>query len=59
MKQSTAQNLLKALKDFIAIVEDSYGVSGYHLNGDIEPWDGGTWADEIASAYDAIREAEQ
>lgn len=30
--------LLEALKGFVAIATDSDGVAGYHLNGDIAEW---------------------
>lgn len=44
-------DLLAALEGLIAIVGDSYGVSGYHLNGDIAEWDE---FEEVANAWDAI-----
>ena len=32
-------DLLKALEAILAVTEDSQGVAGYHLNGDIAEWD--------------------
>ena len=33
------QELLEALRGFVAIAADSEGVAGYHLNGDIAEWE--------------------
>jgi hypothetical protein len=38
----------------MAIVGDSRGVAGYHLNGEVAEWD---YFDEIAAAQDAIAAA--
>ena len=32
------EKLVEALEGFLAIVSDSSGVAGYHLNGDIAKW---------------------
>ena len=46
--------LLAALEGVLAIVSDSTGVAGYHLNGDIADW--GEF-DEINAGYTAIAKA--
>ena len=46
--------LLAALEGVLAIVSDSTGVAGYHLNGDIADWDE---FDEINAGYTAIAKA--
>ena len=51
---SQRDELLAALEGLIAIVGDSYGVSGYHLNGDVAEWDE---FEEVANAWDAIAKA--
>lgn len=35
---AAAPDLLKALAGLIAVINDSQGVAGYHLNGDIALW---------------------
>jgi len=52
---AAAPDLLEALKGMIAIVDDSHGVSGYHLNGDVAEWDE---FEEIEAAAEAIKKAE-
>ena len=44
---AAAPDLLEALKAMVAITNDSRGVDGYHLNGDIAEWD----------EFDAINQA--
>lgn len=46
--------LMAALENIIAITNDSQGVAGYHLNGDIAEWDS---FQEIAEAEAVIAEA--
>lgn len=46
--------LLAALEGVLAVVGDSTGVAGYHLNGDIADWDE---FDEINAIYTAIAKA--
>lgn len=41
----------EALRGFLAIVRDSSGVAGYHMNGDIAEWDS---FPEVAAAEEAI-----
>lgn len=50
-----APELLEALKGFIAVAEESAGVAGYHLNGDLAPW--GEF-EHVAEAEAAIAKAE-
>lgn len=47
------ERLLEALKNIIAIVHDSEGVAGYHLNGNIAEWDE---FEDIITAYNLINE---
>ena len=49
------QRLKNALKDILCIVDDSTGVYGYHLNGDIADWDEFV---EIRNANQLISELE-
>ena len=51
---AAAPELLEALKGVLAIVSDSRGVAGYHLNGDTAEWDE---FDEVDAAIDAIAKA--
>lgn len=51
---AAAPRLLAALAGMLAIVDDSQAVAGYHLNGELEPWDG---FPEIEEARAAIAEA--
>ena len=46
--------LLAALEGVLAVVGDSTGVAGYHLNGDIADWNE---FDEINAVYTAITKA--
>lgn len=48
------KELLAALEGLVGIVDDSNGVSGYHLNGDIADW--GEF-EEIEMARDVITKA--
>lgn len=52
-----AQNkeALEALEGMIAIVGDSTGVDGFHLNGDIATW--AEFDEEIQASYAAIAKA--
>lgn len=50
------QELLAALNGMLLIVNDSSGVVGYHLNGDIEEWDE---FEELDIAATAIARAEK
>ena len=51
---AAAPELLSALAGMLAIVNDSQSVAGYHLNGELEPWDG---FPEIERARAAIAKA--
>lgn len=51
---TAAPDLLEALKGMCAIVKDSRGVAGYHLNGDTAEWDE---FDEVDAALAAIAKA--
>lgn len=51
---AAAPELLDALRGMLAIVENSRGVAGYHLNGDTAEWDE---FDEIDIAHTAIAKA--
>lgn len=51
---AAAPDLLEALKGVLAIVSDSQGVAGYHLNGNTAEWDE---FDEVDAAIDAIAKA--
>ena len=44
----------KSLNFFLCLVNESKGVAGWHLNGDIAPW--GDWQDEIDAAFAAAGE---
>ena len=52
---SAAPELLAALRGMLAIVNDSRGVAGYHLNGDTAEWDE---FDEVDAARAAIAKVE-
>lgn len=54
VQQKKINEMLAALEGLIAIVGDSHGVSGYHLNGDVAEW--GEF-EEVANAQDAIAKA--
>ncbi len=47
--------LIKALEQFLDLVGDSHGVSGYHLNGDIAEWDE---FECVGEAYELIKRIE-
>lgn len=47
-------DLLSALEGLLAIIRDSDGVTGYHLNGDVAPWDEFS---EIEQAVSAVTRA--
>ena len=49
------ERLKNALKDILYIVDDSTGVAGYHLNGDVADWDEFV---EIRNANQLISELE-
>ena len=51
---ASAPDLLNALIGVLNIMNDSEGVAGYHLNGDIAKWDE---FDEIKQAEEAIKKA--
>lgn len=51
---AAAPDLLDALQGMLAIVSDSLGVAGYHLNGDTAGWDE---FDEVDAAREAIAKA--
>lgn len=60
-KQNVKQHALiaqmaEALSGVLNIRNDSYGVAGYHLNGEVERWDG---FPEVAAADEAIAAATQ
>lgn len=52
-----AQQALEALAGMLAIVDDSQAVAGYHLNGELEPWEGFPEVEEVRVAITALREA--
>lgn len=52
--QEAAPELLEALRGMLAIVNDSRGVAGYHLNGNVAEWDE---FDEVDAARAALKEA--
>ena len=51
---AAAPDLLAALRGMLAIVNDSRGVAGYHLNGNTAEWDE---FDEVDAARAAIAKA--
>ena len=51
---ASAPDLLNALIGVLNIMNDSEGVAGYHLNGDIASWDE---FEEIKQAEQAIKKA--
>ena len=51
---AAAPELLKAIEGFLAIVDETMGVYGYHLNGDPAPW--GEF-DEVYTAVSAYKKA--
>lgn len=56
LEQATRQ-ALEALAGMLAIVDDSQAVAGYHLNGELEPWEGFPEVEESRVAITALREA--
>lgn len=52
-----ARQALEALRGLLAIADDSQGVAGYHLNGEIEPWSGFPEVEEVGAVITALREA--
>lgn len=52
-----ARQALEALAGMFAIVDDSQAVAGYHLNGELEPWEGFPEVEEARAAITALREA--
>lgn len=50
---AAAPDMLEALKDIAALIKESQGVAGYHLNGDVADWD----SLEL-KLFDAIAKAE-
>ena len=50
------KEFLAALEGVMSIVDESDGVSGYHMNGDIADW--GEF-EEVGLAYDAIAKAKE
>lgn len=49
------KELLRTLKDIIQIVNESEGVAGYHLNGEVAEW---AWFDCIVRADSLIEKCE-
>ena len=54
--KDAAPDLLAALRGLISIIEESRGVDGWHLNGDIALW--GEFDDDIQAANAAIAQTE-
>lgn len=52
-----ARQALEAMAGMLAIVDDSQAVAGYHLNGELEPWEGFPEVEEVRAAITALREA--
>ena len=46
------RELRERLSFFIALVGESQGVSGWHLNGDVAKW--GDWQDEVDLSSDIL-----
>lgn len=51
---ASAPEMLEALQNLILLVNDSYGVCGYHLNGAVAEWNE---FEEIENARNAINKA--
>jgi hypothetical protein len=55
--QAENAKLRKVVEDLVALINDSHGVAGLHLNGDAAPWDellaGGRFEDWLRSLSDA------
>lgn len=54
-KDALLRQALEALEGFANITNDSQGVKGYHLNGDIAEWDEFDEVDAASSTIEAIR----
>lgn len=52
-----ARQALEALTGMLAIVDDSQAVAGYHLNGELETWEGFPEVEEARVAITTLREA--
>ena len=52
-----ARQALEVMAGMLAIVDDSQAVAGYHLNGELEPWEGFPEVEEARAAITALREA--
>ena len=50
------RELRERLSFFIALVRESQGVSGWHLNGDVAMW--GDWQDEVDLSSDILEKTE-
>jgi hypothetical protein len=57
MSIEAMKQALEALEGFIAITNDSQGVNGYHLNGDIAEWNEFDEVDKATEAITALRTA--
>jgi hypothetical protein len=57
MNIEVIKRALEALEGFIAITNDSQGVNGYHLNGDIAEWNEFDEVDKATEAIAALRTA--
>ena len=55
--EQAARQALEAMAGMLAIVDDSQAVAGYHLNGELEPWEGFPEVEEARAAITALREA--
>lgn len=54
-KDALLRQALDALEGFTNITNDSQGVKGYHLNGDIAEWDEFDEVDAARNTIEAIR----
>lgn len=54
-KDALLRQALEALEGFANITNDSQGVKGYHLNGDIAEWDEFDEVDAASNTIEAIR----
>lgn len=54
-KDALLRQALDALEGFANITNDSQGVKGYHLNGDIAEWDEFDEVDAASNTIEAIR----
>lgn len=59
-KERENEALRKGLDAVVALINESHGVSGLHLNGDIAPWEelrtGGSFDDWLSDFDAAIKE---